>query len=56
MLPEEPTGSVAPHKASLREAIAKNNRVLANVGDQASDLGDHSERDILLSHPFYFTK
>lgn len=56
MSPAEPEGSVQPFKESCRARIAERFRIVANVGDQASDLGKHGERQILMSHPFYFTR
>ena len=55
MCPEAPPGSVREFKAGCRARVAARHRIVANVGDQASDLGAHGERQILLPHPFYFT-
>lgn len=48
--------TVVPHKSAAREAIEKQGfTILANIGDQASDLaGGHAERTFKLPNPFYF--
>ena len=51
-----PDESVQPFKQGARARIAKKYDILANVGDQASDLGDYGERQIFLPHPFYYTR
>lgn len=49
-------GTVVPHKTAAREAIEKQGyTILANIGDQASDLaGGHAERAFKLPNPFYW--
>jgi acid phosphatase len=48
--------SPTPFKARAREDIEKHGyRVIANIGDQASDLaGGHAERGFKLPNPFYY--
>ncbi len=49
--------SLVPYKSSTREAITKSGyRILANVGDQQSDLnGGYARRAYKLPNPMYFT-
>ncbi len=57
LLPVEAAdGSVQPFKEEARRRISADFYVVANVGDQASDLGRHGEHQVLLPHPFYFTR
>ncbi len=53
--PSDPQ-SVADYKTAARAAIEANgDRVIANVGDQHSDLsGGHAERTFKVPNPFYF--
>ena len=50
-----PTPSVVDYKSSERAKIAaKGFTIIANVGDQPSDLaGGYAERTFLVSNPFY---
>jgi predicted secreted acid phosphatase len=40
-------------KENSRANIEKNYRIIVNVGDQASDLGEHGDLQIQCMHPFY---
>jgi hypothetical protein len=53
--PDDPP-QVAKFKTAARAAIeASGNKIIANVGDQASDLsGGHAERTFKVPNPFYF--
>ena len=46
---------VRAFKEGVRRGLEKNSQILANVGDQLSDMGGCGGRHILMSHPFYFT-
>jgi hypothetical protein len=53
------TGLVSGHKIAARRDIEKNFAIIANVGDQKSDLvgdadGDHAELTFKVPNPFYF--
>ena len=58
LLPDDyPEGPVQPFKEEARRRIqAAGFRIVANVGDQASDLGRYGDHQVLLPHPFYFTR
>lgn len=47
---------VQAFKERARERIAKNSRIVLNVGDQLSDLGRHGEAQVLIPHSFYCTR
>jgi predicted secreted acid phosphatase len=47
--------SVRPWKEARRAEIDREYRIVANVGDQASDLGDYGDRQIAVANPFYWT-
>jgi len=47
--------SIRPFKEARRAEIASSYRIIMNVGDQASDLGNYGDMQILLMHPFYRT-
>ena len=56
--PKSP-GVVSDHKIAARREIEKNFTIIANVGDQKSDLvgdtdGDHAEVTFKVPNPFYF--
>lgn len=57
MCPNEYPGdaSIAPFKENCRARIGRTHRIVANIGDQVSDLGLHGDRQVLLDHPFYRT-
>jgi predicted secreted acid phosphatase len=48
-----PGSSVRPYKESRRRAIAERYRIVANIGDQVSDLGLFGDVQIHAWHPFY---
>lgn len=59
MRPPSSRGAVSIYKSSERKKIEKHYRIIANVGDQYSDLigdpdNDHAERCFKLPNPFYF--
>lgn len=47
--------SVAGVKRAARARIAQNYRIVANVGDQVSDMGELGDHQVWLPHPFYAT-
>ena len=51
----KPGESIRPFKESRRFAIEASHRIVANIGDQASDLGLHGDVQIICQHPFYWT-
>lgn len=50
-----PGASIRPVKERHRREIENTHRIIANVGDQVSDLGLYGDVQIFLPHPFYFT-
>lgn len=56
MRPVTSVGSVSAYKTGVRHAIQKDYRIIANVGDQNSDLDEGKEADktFLMPNPFYF--
>lgn len=51
----KPGESIRPFKESRRREIERTHRIVANIGDQVSDLGLHGDVQVHLPHPFYFT-
>lgn len=49
-----PGYSVRPYKESRRRAIEATHRIVANIGDQASDLGLYGDMQVLVGHPLYW--
>jgi predicted secreted acid phosphatase len=48
-------GTVAAYKTGIRKKIAKDYTIIANIGDQDSDLdGGFAERTFKVPNPFYF--
>jgi predicted secreted acid phosphatase len=56
MRPTSDVDDVRTYKTSTRHEIQKNFRIIANIGDQKSDLDDGKEADktFLVPNPFYF--
>jgi acid phosphatase len=57
MRPKDSAGPVEDFKTAARTEIERkfNVRIIANVGDQDSDLiGGHAERTFKVPNPFYF--
>jgi hypothetical protein len=56
MRPISDVGDVRTYKTDRRREIQKNFRIIANIGDQKSDLDDGKEADktFLVPNPFYF--
>jgi acid phosphatase len=53
--PDGDTSSAQAYKSTARAALAKDYTIIANIGDQASDLvGGSSECTFKLPNPFYF--
>lgn len=52
----EPGESLRPFKEGRRRKISQTHRIVLNIGDQASDLGEYGDVQYLTSHPFYFTQ
>lgn len=50
-----PGASIRAVKEHHRRSIEASHRIVANIGDQASDLGRYGDMQIFLPHPFYFT-
>lgn len=57
MCPAEllPGESIRPFKEGCRRRISDGYRIVANIGDQVSDLGLYGDVQVLLPHPFYHT-
>ena len=58
MKPDDWKGTAAEFKAAARARVtARGHKIVANVGDQDSDLtGGHAERTFKLPNPFYLSK
>lgn len=54
MCPAGPA-AVGRHKTRARAKIAETYHIVANIGDQLSDLGEHGDQQLLLGHSFYHT-
>jgi len=51
-----PTETVAAYKTARRRKIESTHRIIANVGDQVSDLGLYGDIQVHMPHPFYWTE
>ena len=55
MYPDSSPPPIQRWKEQQREIIQKNYRIVANIGDQVSDMGRHTDNNFLTPHPFYTT-
>jgi predicted secreted acid phosphatase len=55
MRPHNDTRSTQAFKQDCRAAISRTHRIVLNLGDQASDLGEFGDVQLLLPHCLYFT-
>lgn len=53
---QDKSTSVQIFKEECRKVIEKTHRIIFNIGDQASDLGEYGDKQIQCYHPFYFTE
>jgi predicted secreted acid phosphatase len=47
--------SIQVFKEAQRARLSKTHHIILNVGDQASDMGEHGDTQLMLPHPFYYT-
>jgi len=50
-----PGTSTRRFKEECRAQIEKSKRIIANIGDQISDLGLYGDQQVYMPHPFYYT-